>query len=356
MGRKRDEHRQVLDAVWKGYDDPRRITRVADVSANVSTNHVYRLSLDDGSHVIAKVSSYGSYFLFAEDHDRLHLCAQLLKGTRFGSVLADVLAKDGRAYTWYDGSMWAALYEEVPRKDWLPRVLTAQQVENFGREIAALHRQCADIAGEIPLTSKSIRSDAIHLLDLLSSPYAPSSFQLDPDDIAVLRRHTHEFLIGLEAVRYDYWQKIPVLIDWNLGNFSIDLRADGSFQLFSRWDYDWFRIEPRLLDFYFLSRVSSRTGDRTVFSYSSHTLLEPSFLRFMRAYHEVYPLSESDLRFLPEVYRFFILNYVILEGARFFRPDYWTRFRRDAARLYLPELERFDVSPLLRVLDGPVST
>ena len=41
--------------------------------------------------------------------------------------------------------------------------------------------------------------------------------------------------------------------------------SDGTFRLYSRWDYDWFRIEPRLLDFYFLSRVSSKTGDRTLF-------------------------------------------------------------------------------------------
>jgi hypothetical protein len=64
---------------------------------------------------------------------------------------------------------------------------------------------------------------------------------------------------------YDDWPKMPVLIDWNLGNFSVEFDEEdrSRFRLFSRWDYDWFRIESRLLDFYFLSRVSSRTGDRS---------------------------------------------------------------------------------------------
>ena len=139
-----------------------------------------------------------------------------------------------------------------------------------------------------------------------------------------------------------------MLIDWNLGNFSV-APTDGGFRLFSRWDYDWFRIEPRLLDFYFLSRVSSRTGDRTRFTYGAHTLTEPSFLALLRAYQQVFPMSADEVRFLPEVYRFFILNYVVREGARFFRPDLCTAFRRDAVRTYLPAFDRHDFSPLYDV-------
>ncbi|HEY5875711.1 MAG TPA: hypothetical protein VIT64_10430, partial [Ilumatobacteraceae bacterium] len=67
MVRRRGQHRETLDAAWRGYGDPRQVVSVVDVSANVSTNLVYRLVLDDGTAIIAKVSSYGSYFLFAED-------------------------------------------------------------------------------------------------------------------------------------------------------------------------------------------------------------------------------------------------------------------------------------------------
>jgi hypothetical protein len=157
-------------------------------------------------------------------------------------------------------------------------------------------------------------------------------------------------LLHLEKIRFDEWEKIPVLVDWNLGNFSVKHHG-AQFELFSRWDYDWFRIDTRMLDFYFFSRVSSETGDRTSFTYSPHTLLEPRFIKFLRQYHEVFPLTKRELLFLPWAYRFFILNYVIREGAKFFREDISVKFRKDATRIYLPMLEHFDASPLLAVLD-----
>jgi hypothetical protein len=342
-------HREALDAAWEDYGDGRRIVQIDEVSANVSTNRVYRLHLDDGTTLVSKVSSYGSYFLFVEDHERLHRCSSLLRGTRFEGMLADVWTERndprGRIYTWYDQSMWAVFYDDVPRGESLPRILGLDQIRNLGREIAEFHLACTDIATQLPGSSKTIKSDAIHLLDLLESPFAPRNFDLPPESIGTLWRHTHEFLEQLVAFGYDEWPKIPVLIDWNLGNFSVEYGPNG-FRLFSRWDYDWFRIEPRLLDFYFLSRVSSTTGDRTQFTYGAHTLVEPTFLAFIEAYRSVFPLSEEEVRFLPEVYRFFILNYVVREGARFFRPDLCSRFRRDAVRTYLPSLDGFDFSPL----------
>ena len=70
-------HRQAVDAAWAAYGDPRSIVSVDEVSANVSTNRVYRLHLDDGSTAVSKVSSYGSYFLFVEDHEQLDRCSRL---------------------------------------------------------------------------------------------------------------------------------------------------------------------------------------------------------------------------------------------------------------------------------------
>jgi hypothetical protein len=343
-------HRAAVDAAWAAYGDDRRIVRVEEVSANVSTNRVYRLHLDDGAMLITKVSSYGSYFLFVEDHDRLSRCAHLLRDTRFGGMLAGVWQRDGRIFTWYERNMWAVFYDDVPRRESLPRVLDRDQIANLGREMAEFHLACTDIAPAIPAGSKTVKSDAIHLLDLLESPFAPRNFELPPESIGILWRHTHKFLERLIELGYDEWGKIPVLVDWNLGNFSVAPRPDGTFRLFSRWDYDWFRIEPRLMDFYFLSRVSSRTGDRTHWTYGPHTLTEPSFLRFVAAYHEVYPLTPEEVAFIPETYRFFILNYVVREGARFFRKDLCEQFRRDAATRYLPAFDRFDPTPLLDVV------
>ena len=53
-------HRTALHAAWTAYGDHRQITSVTEVSAFVSTNAVYRISLDDGSTVIAKDLSIDS--------------------------------------------------------------------------------------------------------------------------------------------------------------------------------------------------------------------------------------------------------------------------------------------------------
>jgi hypothetical protein len=182
-------------------------------------------------------------------------------------------------------------------------------------------------------------------------PNATEVFGLSQSDVATVRKSTHQFLVELESITFDEWQKIPILLDWNLGNFSVQRNGGDGFQLMSRWDYDWFRIDTRLLDFYFFSRVSSKTGDKTSFTYSPHTLLEPKFITFLKAYHSVNPLSEAELRFLPFAYRFFILNYVIREGSKFFRSDLSAQFKQEAARIYLPQLDHFDITPILAVLD-----
>ena len=344
-------HRSVVDTAWHAYGDPRRLVRVAELSAMVSTNRVYQLTLDDGSTAIAKVSNYGSFFLFAEDHDRIHRCHALLQGGRFEHFLADSLTTPaGRPYIWYDGAMWAVMYNEVLVRDRLPRVLTTDQIDNLAEEVAAFHLTCAEIAPMVPPTSKTIKSDAIHLLDLVSERHASARFGLDQSRLDVVRRHTHRFLVAVLESGYDYWQRIPVLIDWNLGNFSVEFDARGRFSLFSRWDYDWFRIESRLLDFYFLSRVSSRTGDKTRFTYGAHTLLEPRFRRFLRTYHRSFPLSDDEVLFLKETYRFFLLNYVVREGEHFFRYDIWQHLLHDVVDVHLPALDAIDLTPLLAEL------
>ncbi len=338
--------RSVMESAWADFDDSRGLVDVVELSAMVSTNRVYRLVLDDGDSVIAKVSNYGSFFLFAEDHDRLHRCNQLLHGSSYERFLADALTRDGRPYIWYDGRFWAILYHEVPIGERLPRILTGAQIDNLGSEIAEFHRVCAEIAPDIPPTSTTIKSDAIHLLEMVTDRHSSQQFGLDASRLEIIHRHTHRFLIAIHELGYDYWDKIPVLIDWNLGNFSVEFSGE-RFRLFSRWDYDWFRIESRMLDFYFLSRVSSRTGDRTKFTYSAHAMLEPRFRRFLRAYHQHFPLTEEEVLFLGEAYRFFLLNYVVREGRHFFRHDLWRSLQHDVVDVHLPMLDRLDLRPLL---------
>jgi len=341
---------RVVRLAWVDYGDKRSIIEIVEVSAHVSTNHVFRLHLNDGSHVVGKVSSYGSYFLFAEDHDRLFKLVQSLSNSRWSGFLAQVLPRDGRAYTWYDGSCWAAFYNDVERGTQLPRIITTNDITFLAREIAEFHKSCAHAALGLPPTSNSVKGDAIHLLEQLSSEFAPRNFDLREGDISYLRSSAHEFLTNLERIHFDEWTKIPILVDWNLGNFSVTQDLNFVKRLYTRWDYDWFRIDTRMLDFYFLSRAASHTGDKTQFSYSPHTLVEPRFVEFLQAYHSVYPLTRAEIEFLPSAYQFFILNYVIREGAKFFRSDLSTRFRKDAVRLYLPMLESLDIAKLLQIV------
>ncbi len=353
----RDAQRAVR-SVWSDLGDPRRVVSTVEVSSNVSTNRVFLLRLNDDSNVFAKVSNYGSPYLFREDHDRVCRLIEAFEGGRYEGFLAAPIAKtrsrSPRVHTYFDGSVWAVLYLEVERREHLPRILNDEDIECLAREMARFHLGCADatLQARIPRTSTSIASDVVHLIDLASDRTASRTLQLDGDSLEHLRRHANRFLLALDDLGYADMPRVPVFVDWNLGNFSVDRAAGGSepFQLFSRWDYDWFRTDSVLLDFYFLSRVSSQTGDRTRFSYGVHTLAEPRFRRFLAAYHEVSPLTEADIEMIVETYRFFILHHVISVGDHFFRPELWETFRRDAVTNGLPSIDSFDRRPLLQAI------
>ena len=342
--------RAAVMSAWNEYRDGRDIIAIEETSAHVSTNRVYRLRLSDDSTVMAKVSNYGSYFLFAEDHDRLAEVSLHLQGSRWSNFLARTLPRFDRPYRWYDGTCWVVLYEDVPRGSSLPKTLGESDIICLAREIAEFHVACGRIAAQLPASSHSMKSDMVSLMDVKLTSIE-TGHEIDPVDGDVVLRSTHELLLELDRCDIDHWSKIPVLVDWNLGNFSIERHENGAFRLFSRWDYDWFRIDSRMLDFYFLSRVASATGDRTAFTYSPHTLIEDGFITFVRSYHDVAPLSREEVEFLPMAYRFFILNYVIREGHRFFRTDLASTFRREAISTYLSSSQHLDVSPLLAALN-----
>jgi hypothetical protein len=354
FGVRDSDAQRIVRELWSSLGDPRKVDSIVEVSANVSTNRVFLLRLNDETRLFAKVSNYGSGFLFREDHDRIERLCRGLAETRWSTFLAKPILKDGKVHTCFDdrsGGVWGVIYEEVQRKVSLPPVLAESQINNLAIEVAEFHQACADAGAtvRIPRTSTSISSDVVHLLDLLSDRTTSKTLHLGVNELDTVRRHCHRFLQSLEDFGYADLPRIPVLVDWNLGNFSVESTGD-RFRLFSRWDYDWFRIDTRLLDFYFLSRVSSQTGDRTEFSYGVHTLGEPRFLSFLRAYHSINPLTDADVELIVETYRFFILHYVISVGDHFFRHDLWDVFRNDAVTKGLPSIDSFDRSLLKRAI------
>ena len=63
------DYAQIIKLAWKEFDgDRHEIKGVFDVSAQVSTNHVYKISFYLREPVFAKLSEYGNFEDFREDH------------------------------------------------------------------------------------------------------------------------------------------------------------------------------------------------------------------------------------------------------------------------------------------------
>ena len=86
------------------------------------------------------------------------------------------------------------------------------------------------------------------------------------------------------------------------------------------------------------------------FSYLPDTLNEDRFLIFLKSYHEIYPLKKNEVMMLKEMYRIFILNYVIKDGDRFFHSIFAKRLSKESFDTYIPKIDdNFDEN---RILDS----
>lgn len=335
----------IVKDAWAGYDSTFEPVAVTDISAQVSTNHVYKLQFENKGFLVAKLSWFGKYEHFEEDHNIINALSSALSGP-FENFLAQSLLKDGKVYTYRrqtsEMDIWTVFYHPIKVDTMMPRRLAENHIVKLGEQIALFHRACTDVAEQLPASSKTLQSDVLDLIDLLQDRVTNGK------DMTLVHRQCDAFLDNVEKLGYSTFQQIPVFVDWNIGNFSITPAGD----FFSRWDYDWFRVCSRVVDFYFMSRVVSDVGDRTVFSYLADPMMEPRFILFLRAYHQVFPLDEREIRFIKEAYRFFILNYVVKYGWQFFRASYAHQLQHEAFNLYLPQIDQvFDVDALLRALN-----
>jgi Ser/Thr protein kinase RdoA (MazF antagonist) len=341
---------RLLLGAWDALAIGQKLIHTEEISANVSTNRGYRLVREDGHEYVAKTSSYGSYVHFRQDHALINSWIEQLAYTRYRDFLARVLVKDGKVFTHREGDEWVAIYEKAPFYDFLPKRLSDSMVTALGREMAKFHRASAKAARRMPPTWKTLGSDIATLYDFAGSDAWRRARGLAPDMERVLRDHCDLFLSNAESLGYHTMPHLPVLVDWNIGNFSVGFDRE-DFKLYRRWDYDWFRIEPRALDFYFCARVVRDEGDQSEFSYLTSPLTENRFVDFLQAYHAHYPLLAEEIAFTKEAYRFFILNYVVRSGEHFFRPSFYTRLLSEAKNIYLPQLDALDMRPLVdRVL------
>jgi len=330
------DYNLIIKKAWEGYDASKTIKSIDDISAMVSTNHVFRITFDDDDIIIAKLSNFGKYEYFKEDHRIIHSLSNNLLYP-FENLLAKSLLKNNRVYIYKHKQggedAWVVFYNPTRILNRLPKRLSEDHIRRFGQQIGKFHKACAKLRHVLPKSSKTLRTDINALLQQIEHDETSVGTRMQAD---FLKYHCDQFLKNRSKYNVNTFEIIPVFIDWNIGNFSVTDKLE----LYSRWDYDWFRMSYRMLDFYFFSRVVSDVGDRTVFSYGINTMNEPRFILFLQEYHKVNPIKADELRFLKEVYRFFILNYVIKDGQYFFNEQYAQKLRAEAFDIYLPSVER----------------
>jgi len=338
----------IIKKAWKGFDASKVIRKIEDISAMVSTNHVFRVTFVDEDVVIAKLSNFGKYEHFKEDHRIINaLSTNLLYP--FENLLSRSLLKNNQVYTfrykWGKTDAWVVFYNPTRVQLRLPRRLEEHHIRKLAQQVARFHKACSRVKNVIPKSSKTLRTDINTLLEKIET--TPERFG-DKAKCEVLKHHCELFIKNRLKCNTGRFEIIPVFIDWNIGNFSVTSRME----LYSRWDYDWFRMSYRMLDFYFFSRVVSDIGDRTVFSYVITTMMEDRFILFLEEYHKIYPLLADEIRFLKEAYRFFILNYVIKDGKYFFNEQYAEKLQAEAFETYLTSVDRdFDPEKLIKALN-----
>jgi len=337
-------HSTIIKKAWEGYDPSKPIKEIEDISALVSTNHVFRITFEDDDIIIAKLSQFGNYESFKEDHRIIHTLSNNLLYP-FENLLAKSLLKNNRVYIYRykqgKTDAWVVFYNPTRILDRMPRRLDEYHIRKFGQQIGKFHKACARVKNVLPKSSKTLRTDIYtlqHQLETNERNFG-SAMQVD-----FLKYHCDLFLKNRSNYNMKSFEIMPVFIDWNIGNFSVSKNLE----LYSRWDYDWFRMSYRILDFYFFSRVVSDAGDKTVFSYYINTMNEDRFILFLKEYHKINPLTADEIRFLKEAYRFFILNYVIKDGKYFFNEQYAKKLQAEAFEIYLPSVDRdFDAEKII---------
>jgi hypothetical protein len=342
------DYLKVITKAWEGYDPTKVIAKIEDISVSVSTNHVFRITFEDEDIIIAKSSYYGKYEHFKEDHRIIHSLSNNLLYP-FENLLAKSLLKNNRVYTYYykesKDEAWVIFYNPIRFMQRFPGRLDEIHIRKFGQQIGKFHKACSKVTNVLPKSSKTLRTDIYTLMERVEKDESQIGTRAQAD---MIKYHCDLFLKNRLKTNAASFETIPVFIDWNIGNFSVI----NDWELYSRWDYDWFRMSSRMLDFYFFSRVVSDAGDKTAFSYIINPMMEDRFIMFLEEYHKVNPLTADELRFLKEGYRFFILNYVVKDGNYFFSEQYAKKLRAEAYDIYLPSVDRdFDPNKLIEALN-----
>lgn len=155
----------VIKYAWMAYDASRDIVSVQDISARVSTNYVYKVVLADGGWVIAKLSYFGKYEHFVEDHTIINVLSNNLPAP-YDNFLARSLMKGSQLFVhrFTSGGIdaWVVFYLPVKIVKTLPKRLSENQIKNLAGEVANFHNTCSLIRNTLPPSSKTLTWDIKH--------------------------------------------------------------------------------------------------------------------------------------------------------------------------------------------------
>src|SRR6056297_2742228 len=125
----------VREAV-REYDSSKRVVDVSDISAQVSTNHVYRIKFSDGNMIIAKLSYFGKYEHFVEDHSIINSLANNLPSP-YENVLARSLIKGNSLFVHRHQSSlidaWVVFYRPMKVRKRMPRRMDETQITKLAK-------------------------------------------------------------------------------------------------------------------------------------------------------------------------------------------------------------------------------
>ena len=126
----------ILKKAWEGYDASKSIREIEDISAMVSTNHVFRITFHDDDIIIAKLSHFGKYEYFKEDHRIIHSLSNNLLYP-FENLLAKSLLKNNRVYIYRHKvgktDAWVVFYNPTRILERMPRRLEDEDIKRLGQ-------------------------------------------------------------------------------------------------------------------------------------------------------------------------------------------------------------------------------
>ena len=118
---------KIVATAWNVYDDSRPIQHIEDISAKVSTNHVYRISLQEGLFVIAKLSYFGRFEHFVEDHTIINSLSNNLPNP-YENLLARSLIKGNELFVYRHIDQvidaWVVFYRPIKIQHRMPREIS----------------------------------------------------------------------------------------------------------------------------------------------------------------------------------------------------------------------------------------